>query len=181
MELKLLTDPIHKEADLGVIFMDSGGYLNMCGHRSIGCVTVAVEAVFVNVWEPYTDVILDTPAGLTRAKAKVKNGKAEEVSILNVPSFLCQENLEVKTERYGTVPFDISFGGSFFALVDSEQIGLKICQENLEVLTGFGMCLRNKINQSIKVRHPCLNITSVDLVEIYDPPTNPKADCIEER
>lgn len=143
MELKLLTDPIHKEADLGVIFMDSGGYLNMCGHRSIGCVTVAVEAVFVNVWEPYTDVILDTPAGLTRAKAKVKNGKAEEVSILNVPSFLCQENLEV--------------------------------------LTGFGMCLRNKINQSIKVRHPCLNITSVDLVEIYDPPTNPKADCIEER
>lgn len=173
----LLTAPIHKEADLGVIFMDSGGYLNMCGHGSIGCATAAIEAGFVNVKEPYTDVVLDAPAGMIRARVKVKNGKAEEVSILNVPSFLYKENLNLDLEGYGTIPFDISFGGSFFALVDSRRIGLTICQENLESLTDFGMRLREKINQSIEVHHPYLNITSVDLVEIYGPPTNPKADA----
>lgn len=172
----LLTTPVHKEADLGVIFMDSGGYLNMCGHGSIGCATVAVEAGFIPVKEPYTDVVLDAPAGLIRARAKIKNGKAEEVSILNVPSFLYRENINLELEEYGRITFDISFGGSFFALVDSEEIGIPICQENLEALTDFGMKLREKINQSIEVRHPYLNINSVDLVEIYGPPTNLEAD-----
>lgn len=173
----LLTAPVHKEADLGVIFMDSGGYLNMCGHGSIGCATVAVEAGFVEAKEPYTDVILDAPAGLIRARVKMKKGKAEEVSILNVPSFLYKENLKLELDEYGTVPFDISFGGSFFALVDSEEIGIPICQENLEALTDLGMKLRKKINQSIEIHHPYLNINSVDLVEIYGPPTNVKANC----
>lgn len=172
----LLTTPVHKEADLGVIFMDSGGYLNMCGHGSIGCATVAVEAGFIPVKEPYTDVVLDAPAGLIRARVKIKNGKAEEVSILNVPSFLYRENINLELEEYGRITFDISFGGSFFALVDSEEIGIPICQENLEALTDFGMKLREKINQSIEVRHPYLNINSVDLVEIYGPPTNLEAD-----
>ncbi len=172
----LLTAPVHKEADLGVIFMDSGGYLNMCGHGSIGCATVAVEAGFIPVKEPYTDVVLDAPAGLIRARVKIKNGKAEEVSILNVPSFLYRENINLELEEYGRITFDISFGGSFFALVDSEEIGIPICQENLEALTDFGMKLREKINQSIEVRHPYLNINSVDLVEIYGPPTNLEAD-----
>ncbi len=165
----LLTTPVHKEADLGVIFMDSGGYLNMCGHGSIGCATVAVEAGFIPVKEPYTDVVLDAPAGLIRARVKIKNGKAEEVSILNVPSFLYRENINLELEEYGRITFDISFGGSFFALVDSEEIGIPICQENLEALTDFGMKLREKINQSIEVRHPYLNINSVDLVEIWKP------------
>lgn len=172
----LLTTPVHKEADLGVIFMDSGGYLNMCGHGSIGCATVAVEAGFIPVKEPYTDVVLDAPAGLIRARVKIKNGKAEEVSILNVPSFLYRENINLELEEYGRITFDISFGGSFFALVDSEEIGIPICQENLEALTDFGMKLREKINQSIEIRHPYLNINSVDLVEIYGPPTNSEAD-----
>lgn len=172
----LLTAPVHSEADLGVIFMDSGGYLNMCGHGSIGCATVAVEAGFVEVREPYTEVVLDAPAGLIRAQVKVTNGKAEEVSILNVPSFLYRENLETEVDGYGQVSFDISFGGSFFALVDSEKAGLDLSHENLEALTDFGVRLRDKINQSVKVQHPYLNITSVDLVEIYGSPSNPKAD-----
>lgn len=172
----LLTAPVHKEAHLGVVFMDSGGYLNMCGHGSIGCATVAVEAGFVQVREPYTDVLLDTPAGIIRARVSVIDGKAQEVSILNVPSFLYRENLSLELEGYGTVNFDLSFGGSFFALVDSDKIGISICQQNLEKLTDFAMKLRRKINQTIEVRHPVLNITSVDLIEIYGPADNPAAD-----
>lgn len=172
----LLTDPISPEADLGVIFMDSGGYLNMCGHGSIGSATVAVETGLVPVTEPYTQVVLETPAGLVRASVRVENGRALEASILNVPSFLYRENLTLEVPPYGTVSFDISFGGSFFALVDSASIGIPLTLDNLGRLTRFGVALRDAINRSIPVHHPYLDIHTVDLVEIYGPADRPEAD-----
>ena len=60
----LLTDPIHPEADFGVIFMDTGEYLNMCGHGTIGSVTAIIETGLVPAVEPYTEVVLDAPAGI---------------------------------------------------------------------------------------------------------------------
>ena len=103
----LLTESVSPKADLGVIFMDSGGYLNMCGHGSIGSATVAVETGMVAVSEPYTEVVLEAPVGRIRARVKVERGRAVEVSILNVPSFLYRENLSLELEEYGTAPFGI--------------------------------------------------------------------------
>lgn len=172
----IITEPINEEADLGVIFMDSGGYLNMCGHGSIGTSTVAVETGLVKVTEPYTKVVLETPAGIIRAKVKVKNGKALEVSIVNVPAFLYKKNLSINLLDYGKVEFDIAFGGSFFALVDSRKIGIEINNGNVNKLTDFGMKLREKINNTIQIEHPYLDITTVDLVEIYGPSDTEEAD-----
>lgn len=172
----LLTRPVHAEADLGVIFMDSGGYLNMCGHGSIGTATVAVETGLVPVTEPYTDVVLDAPSGVIRTRVRVENGKAVEVSIRNVPAFLYKENIPVELPGYGTIVADIAFGGSFFALVDAEKIGLEISMDQIEEITDLGMKLRKKINDTVEVRHPYLDITTVDLVEFYCSPTNPEAD-----
>ncbi len=83
----LLLEPVHEEADYGVIFMDSGGCLNMCGHGSIGTASMLVETGMVPVSEPVTEVVLDAPSGIIRTMVRVVNGKAAEVSILNVPSF----------------------------------------------------------------------------------------------
>ncbi len=163
----LLTSPIHEEADYGVIFMDTGGYLNMCGHGSIGTASMLVETGMVKVTEPYTEVVLDAPSGIIRTKVKVKNGKAEQVSILNVPSFLYKEHLEADIPGYGLIPYDISFGGSFFALVDAEAIGIAIEMNNVDVLSELGMELLQKINDSEEIKHPYLDITTVDLVEFY--------------
>lgn len=168
----VVTEPTSEEADLGVIFMDSSGYLNMCGHGSIGTATVAVETGMVEVREPYTDVILETPSGIIRAKVKVQNGRAVEVSILNVPCFLYKENIELDVTDYGKIKFDIAFGGSFFALVDTEKIGIPIKQDNLPLLTDLAMKLIKKINQSITIKHPYLDIHNVDLVEFYGKPNN---------
>ena len=90
----LLTDPIHPEADFGVIFMDTGEYLNMCGHGTIGSVTALIETGLVEAKEPYTEVVLDAPAGLIRTKAEVKNGKVLNVTLTNVPAFLYKEILQ---------------------------------------------------------------------------------------
>ena len=171
----LLTKPISKEADLGVIFMDTGGYLNMCGHGSIGTSTVAVETGLVKVTEPYTEVVLEAPAGLIRAKVRVENGRAIETSIINVPAFLYLKDLEVELAGYGRVTLDVSFGGSFFALIDAEKIGLRIDTENIEQITDLGMKILKKLNDTINIKHPYLDITTVDLAEFYCSPTSPPA------
>lgn len=163
----LLTEPVHKEADFGVIFMDSGGCLNMCGHGSIGTASMVVETHMVEVKEPYTEVVLDAPSGLIRTQVKVENGRAVEVSIFNVPAFLYKRDLEIEIQGYGKITYDISFGGSFFALVDADKIGLTLALENVEKITELGMALRDKINETVKIKHPYLDITTVDLVEFY--------------
>jgi len=172
----LLTEPVHEEADYGVIFMDSGGCLNMCGHGSIGTASMLVETGMVKVTEPYTEVVLDAPSGLIRTKVHVQDGKAVEVSILNVPSFLYKTDLSLETEDWGTITYDISFGGSFFALVDAERIGLKLEMENVETITTLGMQLLDRINATIKLKHPYLDISTVDLVEFYSHTENKNAD-----
>ena len=55
----IITQPTMAEADLGIIFMDGGGYLNMCGHGSIGAASVVVETGMVEVTEPFTDIVFE--------------------------------------------------------------------------------------------------------------------------
>lgn len=172
----LLLEPVHEEADYGVIFMDSGGCLNMCGHGSIGTASMLVETGMVPVSEPVTEVVLDAPSGIIRTMVHVVNGKAAEVSILNVPSFLYKQDLEITVSKWGTIRYDIAFGGSFFALVDAEKIGIQLERENIDEITALGMELRDKINASVEIKHPYLDITTVDLVEFYSHTDSGKAD-----
>lgn len=172
----IITQPTTKDADLGIIFMDSGGYLNMCGHGSIGASIVAVETGMVNVTEPYTHITFEAPAGLVKAKVKVKDGKAIESTITNVPSFLYKSNVEVNVPDFGKVRLDISFGGSFFAIVKAADLGVDICPENAQKISSLGMSILHAVNEQIEIKHPILkHIKTVDLVEIYGPAKNPKA------
>lgn len=162
----LLTDPIHEECDFGIIYMDTGDYLNMCGHGTIGAVTAIIESGLVPAVEPYTEVVLDAPAGIIRTKAKVKDGKVLNVTLTNVPSFLYKENLTTVIDGK-EITYDISFGGSFFALVDVEKLGWEVTPENIPMLTDFGMKVIKQANEEVKIQHPELDITSVDLAELY--------------
>lgn len=172
----IITPPISPEADLGVIFMDGGGYLNMCGHGSIGVATVAVETDMVEVHEPITNIILESPAGLVKARISVENGRAKEVSIINVPSFLYKRDLEVDMPDLGKVRFDISFGGSFFAIVKDSELKVKIESKDTNIISRRAMILRDIINKEIPVQHPTKpHIKTVDLIEIYGDPKSEDA------
>lgn len=162
----ILTEPTLEDADYGIIFMDGGGYLNMCGHGTIGAMTVAVETGIVEVTEPITKVVQEAPAGIIRGEVLVENSKAKTVSFQNVPSFLYKRDQELELPGYGKINFDISFGGSFFAIVKAEQVGLSIIPQNAEKLKELGIILRELINKEIPVQHPELpHIHTVDLVE----------------
>lgn len=166
----IITQPTKEEADLGIIFMDGGGYLNMCGHGSIGACTVAVEEGMVPVTEPETDIILEAPAGLVKGKVKVQNGKAKEVSVVNVPAFLYKRDIEINVPDIGRITMDISFGGSFFAIVKAESLGVEIEPSNSQKLIKLGMKVIKAVNEQVDIQHPILShIKTVDLCEIYGP------------
>jgi len=172
----IMTAACSPEADFGIIFMDGGGYLNMCGHGSIGAATVAVETGIVPMKEPVTEVVMEAPAGIIRAKVQVKNEKVQEVSIVNVPAFLYKADQQIDLPGYGKITFDISFGGSFFAIVPAKQLNIKLLPENADKLKVLGIQIRDIINKEIKIQHPVLeHIKTVDLVEFFDETDNPKA------
>jgi len=172
----IVTTACNPEADFGIIFMDGGGYLNMCGHGSIGAATVAVETGIVPMKEPVTEVNMEARAGLIRAKVQVKNEKVQEVSIVNVPAFLYKADQQIDLPGYGKITFDISFGGSFFAIVPAKQLNIKLIPENADKLKVLGIQIRDIINKEIKIQHPVLeHIKTVDLVEFFDETDNPKA------
>ena len=173
----IITQPVNPNADLGIIFMDGGGYLNMCGHGTIGAVTVAIEMGMVPVKEPITEVILEAPAGLVKARAKVRDNVVEEVSFENVPSFLYKRDVKMELPDIGEIRLDIAFGGSFFAIIHASELKTKVIKENTSRLIELGLRIRAKLNNEIKVVHPEQDhIRTIDLVEIYDEPSHPDAD-----
>ena len=149
----------------------------MCGHCTIGAVTVAVEAGLVEAHEGENEIVMEAPAGIIRTKAIVENGKVTSVTLTNVPSFVYLENQKVVVDGK-EITFTISFGGSFFALVDTTQFDIgEINAKTVPTYTDLGMKIMEEIKKNIPVKHPLLDITSVDLVEFYGPTPNPdKAD-----
>ena len=129
--------------------------------------------------EGENEVVLDTPAGIVRTKAMVKDGKVESVTLTNVPAFVYLENQTVTIDGK-EIHFTISFGGSFFALVDSEQLDIgPINAKTVPAYTTLGMKILKEVNEKIPVKHPELDIDTVDLVEFYGPTPNPiKQICV---
>ncbi|NIM44392.1 MAG: proline racemase [Nitrososphaeria archaeon] len=167
----VLLDPVNEEADLGVLFMHSGGYMNMCGHGSIGVVTAALET---RILEPKGEVVLDTSAGPVRALPEIKGDKVKKVTIRGVPSFLYKRT-KADIPGVGEPVIDIAYGGNFFVIVEAEELGLKVKLENLVALREAGMKIRCHINDAMKVRHPIHGFHQVDVVQFSDVPENPVA------
>ena len=171
-----LVAPCNEEADLGVVFIDGDGYADMCGHGSLGTMTVAVETGMVEAVELITKVNLDAPAGLVRGEVVVRNGSVESATLHNVPSFL-YKTTSLKVPEIGEVPVDITFGGNFYALVSAEDIGIEIGLKNSAELTRAGVMIKETINREIKIEHPEKpEINQIFGTRIYDEkPTHPEA------
>lgn len=152
----LLLNPIHPEADVGIIFLSNDGYLNMCGHGTIGAVTALIESGTI-AYTPERPVVLETPAGLVHVKPTLEGNTVTNVSIKNVPAFLFKQDVDVNVPSLGNIKVDIAFGGSFFALVDAEDLKIKTAISNHEYLTDIGVQIINAVNESIKIEHPSEN------------------------
>lgn len=172
----VLTSPCHPEADLGVVFIETGGYLPMCGHDTIGLCTAAVEAGLVKVTEPYSHITLDTPAGLVRTKVRVENGKALGVTFANIPSFLQYRDLTVNVPGLGPVTVDVAYGGNYYIITEAEPLGLELTPANASRLIRTGVAIREAVNAAVNVQHPEQPfIRGATHVEFSGAPTHPGA------
>ena len=168
----VLTEPVSEGAHAGVIFMDGGGYLDMCGHGSMGAVVVLLETGMLTIDDTDKNkeltLSLDTPAGLIHARALRENGRVSRVTIRNRESFFC-ESMDVSVPPFGSIPVDIAYGGNYFALVDAAHLKLSVTPANIDTLKQAGLAIRTAVNRQFTAACPGTDIpAAVALTEIYE-------------
>lgn len=166
----ILTEPTHSDADIGVIFIETGGYLPMCGHDTIGVCTALVETGMVKVTEPITNIVLDTPAGLTRVRVKVQDGMAKEVTLRNIPSYVMASDVTVDVPDLGKIKLDVAYGGNVYAVLSADSANIIIKPENASQIIEKGRKIRDAVNAQISIQHPEISfINECTHVEFYGP------------
>lgn len=172
-----LTSPCSEEADIGVIYIEVGCYLPMCGHDTIGVVTALIESGIFKPSEPFTHIVLDTPAGIVRAKAEVCGTTVKNVYFENVPSFMFMENVDISIPGHDNLKLDIGYGGNFYAIVNAKDLGVKVDTGNAKRLIKLGNQIKEAVNRKVKVYHPENKLMAeVTHVEFSDEPLDPQAD-----
>lgn len=154
MSVNLLLPPTRPEAQAGFIVLQADKAHPMSGSNAICVVTALLELGMVEMQEPETTVVLDTPAGLVTARAACKDGRCTGVSLDMVPSFVEQLDFVFDTPKFGKIKTDIAFGGVYYALIDVDQVGLSIAPENARALAELGVAFKDVINNQIDIRHP---------------------------
>jgi proline racemase len=154
----LLTPPERPDSHSGVLFMHNEGFSTMCGHGVIAVTTIVLERNLLNLpvaSDGTIRLVLDSPAGQIHATANVQTAplSVTSVSFRNVPSFVLHAALPV---RIGTreIRADVAFGGAFYAIVDSESVGIPILAERLADLRRVGMEIKHAVESAVTVEHP---------------------------
>ena len=159
----LLTEPVSRDADAGLLFMHNEGWSTMCGHGIIAVTTIAIERGLIwlasreRTTSTSTDIRYDTPAGLVQARAHLAHHgdsvRVESVAFRNVASFVYEPSLMVPVGNR-KIPVDIAFGGAFYAIVDSEAAGVPIDAAHLPELRKLGMTIAREVEHLRRVVHP---------------------------
>ncbi|WP_030185542.1 proline racemase family protein [Streptomyces sp. NRRL S-813] len=150
----ILQPPTVAEADWGVLYIETTGFLPMCGHGTIGVATALVETGMVDVQEPLTRILLDTPAGLVEARVTVQDGHAMAVSLTNVPAFVLTPEATVDVAGVGTVTYAMVYGGNFYPIINAADLGVRLTLEHKDDLIGLGLRIIDAINEQQPPVHP---------------------------
>jgi 4-hydroxyproline epimerase len=152
MSGSILYPPTRDDCDVAILFIETSGCLPMCGHGTIGTVTMAIENGLVKPRTPGT-VRLDTPAGPVTATYRMEGGHVEEVRITNVASFLHSRGLEVECPGLGPLTVDVAYGGNFYAIVDPQENFSDIADMNAGDLLRLSPALRHALNEAYSFVH----------------------------
>ena len=173
----VITEPTVSEADVGVIYLWTGGYFSACGDSTYSTSAMLVNSGMVEVKEPITQITLDTVAGLVKTKVKVRDQEAEDIAMQGTPSFYLKT---VKTDvpSVGEVEADIAYGGLWYAFIDAKKMGFTPTTENKDEWIKLGWKIREFLAKRFPVDHPEYpELDTLDLVTFYTKPTNPESDA----
>jgi 4-hydroxyproline epimerase len=154
MSGSILYPSTREDCDIGVLFIETSGCLPMCGHGTIGTVTIAVENGLVKPKNPGR-LSLETPAGRVDASYQQEGRKVRSVRLTNVPSFLHSSGLQVDCpELGGTLTFDVAYGGNFYALIEPQEIYEDLSRLTAADIVRLSPLLRARINAEYRFSHP---------------------------
>jgi 4-hydroxyproline epimerase len=153
MSGSILYEPIDPANDAAVLFIETSGCLPMCGHGTIGTVTVAIEQGLVTPKVP-GKIRLEVPAGLIIAEYRQVGKKVKSVRITNIKSYLAAEGLTVECPDLGTLTVDVAYGGNFYAIVDVQPNFPGLEHFKGEQLIAWARVLRERINKAHAFVHP---------------------------
>ena len=152
--VNLLVPPKHPDADAAFIIMEPEDTPPMSGSNSICVSTVLLDSGILPMSEPVTEITLEAPGGLVKVSADCRGGKAEQITIENVPSFADRLAAHLEVEGLGTLGVDTAYGGDSFVIVDAHAAGFAIREDEAADIARLGVKITKAANAQLGFRHP---------------------------
>ncbi|PXY42367.1 4-hydroxyproline epimerase [Flavobacterium cheongpyeongense] len=146
MSGSILFPPTNPENDFGILFIETSGCLPMCGHGTIGTITIAIEEGLVSP-KVAGKINMEAPAGLVKIEYKQVGKKVEWVKLTNVKSYLAAEYLTIDCPELGELVFDVAYGGNYYAIVDPQKNFSGIQDFTASKIVQYSQVLRKRINE----------------------------------
>ena len=166
----LLVPPENKKADIGFIILEPEDNPPMSGSNSICVSTVLLEKNFIQMKEPITKFLLEAPGGIIPIKAYCKNKKVRFVEIKNLPSFVDQLDVKIKTPSFGEITVSTVFGGDSFVICEAKDFNLSIHPKNAKKFVEISKEILNIANINLGFNHPTLpSLNFVSFCQFIEP------------
>jgi 4-hydroxyproline epimerase len=153
MSGSILYPPHDPENDVAVLFIETSGCLPLCGHGTIGTITIAIEEGLI-IPKINGKVRMETPAGLIQISYQQVGNKVTTVKFINVCAFLESSGLSVECPDLGTLKVDVAFGGNFYAIIDAQENFRGLEYFKAEQLIGWSRICRQRLNEAYRFVHP---------------------------
>jgi len=153
MSGSILYPPSNPENDIGILFIETSGCLPMCGHGTIGTVTIMIQEGLITP-KKRGQLQIEVPAGLVDVEYLQDGNRVTSVKFTNVASFLEAEKLKVDCPDLGTFFVDVAYGGNFYAIVDPQENFPGIEQFKAEQLISWSREIRKQLNEQHEFIHP---------------------------
>jgi 4-hydroxyproline epimerase len=146
MSGSILFPPHDPRNDFAILFIETSGCLPMCGHGTIGTITIAIEEGLITPKVP-GKIRMEAPAGLVEIEYKQTGKKVEWVKLVNVKSYLAEENLTIDCPELGEINFDVAYGGNYYAIVDPQENFKGLQHFTAGQIIQFSQVVRKRINE----------------------------------
>ncbi len=153
MSGSILYPPHDSANDVAVLFIETSGCLPMCGHGTIGTITIAIEEGLITPKIPGI-IRMEAPAGLVLISYTQESKKVKSVKLTNVASYLAATELTAECPELGELVVDVSYGGNFYAIVDVQKNFKGIEHYSADKLIAWARELRKRINEKYEFVHP---------------------------
>lgn len=153
MSGSILYPPSDPNNDIAILFIETSGCLPMCGHGTIGTITIAIEEGLIIPKIP-GKVRAETPAGLIDISYTMNGNKVSSVKLINVPSFLYKTDLEVNIPELGDLKCDVAYGGNFYAIIDPQENYKGLEHHTADQIIHWSREIRKQVNEKYVFMHP---------------------------